>query len=171
MAIGAVVGAAVGVIGQLASDIVTSTLTGKKSFSNWQTYVGAAVGGAAGGVVFAATKNSKAADFVSGAVSTGVGQSLEKLTIRDYDKSWAEIGRNTLVEGATSLALGNSKGIKGVTAGRNSWSAVYKSGLTKLKRRTASRMSAKVMVKSLGANIVSGRYSFYLSTARRLRRR
>ena len=146
MAIGAVVGAAVGVIGQLASDIVTSTLTGKKSFSNWQTYVGAAVGGAAGGVVFAATKNSKAADFVSGAVSTGVGQSLEKLTIRDYDKSWAEIGRN-------------------------SWSAVYKSGLTKLKRRTASRMSAKVMVKGLGANIVSGRYSFYLSTARRLRRR
>ena len=101
--------------------------------------------------------SSKAADFVSGAVSTGVGQSLEKLTIRDYDKSWAEIGRNTLVEGATSLALGNSKGIKGVTAGRNSWSAVYKSGLTKLKRRTASRMSAKVMVKSLGANIVSGR--------------
>ena len=154
--IGAVVGAVAGIVGQVISDVITSTLNGEVTISNWQTYTGAAVGGAAGGVVLATTGNINAANAVTGAVTTGVGQSLEKLTISNYNKSWAEIGGNTVVDGAVSYGLGKIPGIKGVTAGRNSWSAVYKSGLTKLRNGTATKMSAKVVAKGLGSNIVGG---------------
>lgn len=49
--IGASVGAIVGVAGQFVSDLVTSALNQKLTFSNWQTYAGAFVGGAAGGAM------------------------------------------------------------------------------------------------------------------------
>lgn len=39
-----------------------------------------------------------------------------------------------------------------------SWSAVYKSGLTKLRNKTAARMSAKVFAKGVGSSIVAGFY-------------
>lgn len=40
--------------------------------------------------------------------------------------------------------------------GRNSWSAVYKSGLTKLRNGTAARMSAKVIAKGFGSSVFGG---------------
>ena len=145
--IGAIVGATAGIVGQFISDMVTSALNGEFTISNWQTYTGAAVGGAFGGIVLAVTKDINIANFVTGAITTGVGQSLEKLTISEYNKSWAEIGANALIDGAISFGLGKLPGIKGATAGRNSWSAVYKSGLTKLRNGTVARMSAKVFAK------------------------
>lgn len=154
--IGAAVGAVAGVVGQAISDVVTSAINGKVTISNWQTYAGAAIGGAAGGLVLANTGSVSAANAVTGAVTTGVGQSLEKLTIKGYDKSWAEIGANTVVDGSISYGLGKLPGVKGITAGKNSWSAVYKSGLTKLRNGTASRMSAKVIGKGIGSSIVGG---------------
>lgn len=54
------------------------------------------------------------------------------------------------------MSIGKLPGIKGATAGRNSWSAVYKSGLTKLRNGTAARMSTKVIAKGLGSSIVGG---------------
>ena len=79
--IGAGVGAVAGLVGQVISDAVTSALTGELVISNWQTYTGAIVGGAAGGVVLATTGNIAAANAVTGFVTTGVSQSLEKATI------------------------------------------------------------------------------------------
>ena len=81
---------------------------------------------------------------------------MEKLTIDDYNKSWAEIGANTIVDGAVSYGLGKIPGIKGATAGRNNWSAIYKSGLTKLKNGSVAKMGAKVVAKGLGSSIVGG---------------
>ena len=49
--IGASVGAIVGVAGQFVSDLVTSALNQKLTFSNWQTYAGAFVGGDVGGAM------------------------------------------------------------------------------------------------------------------------
>lgn len=46
-------GAVIGVAGQIVSDLATSVLNGKLSFSNWQTYAGAILGGAIGGAVLA----------------------------------------------------------------------------------------------------------------------
>lgn len=60
----------------MISDIVTSVINGEVTISNWQTYIGAAVGGAAGGVVLAITGNMNAANAVTAFVTTGVGQSL-----------------------------------------------------------------------------------------------
>ena len=154
--IGAVVGAVAGVVGQVISDAVTSAMNGQITISNWQTYTGAALGGAAGGVVLAATGSMSAANAVSGAVTTGAGQTLEKLTIKDYDKSWAEIGANTAVDGVVSYGLGKLPGIKNITAGRNNWSAVYRSGLTKLRHGVATHMSKKVIAKGIGSSIVGG---------------
>ena len=154
-AIGAGVGFAVGIAGQFVSDLVTSFLSGKWTFSNFQTYTGAALGGAAGGAVLGLTGNVSCANAISGFVTTGVGMSLEKLT-GVSDKSWSEIGVNAVVDGAVSYGLGKLPGVNKITKGRNSMSAVYKSGLTKLRNGTVSRMSAKVIGKGLVSSFVGG---------------
>ena len=46
--------------------------------------------------------------------------------------------------------------ISGVNSGKNSWSSVYKAGTTKLKNKTASKMSSKVVAKGIGSNVVDG---------------
>ncbi len=152
--IGGVVGAVVGFVGQVISDVITSAINGEITISNWQTYTGAVVGGAVSGAILGGTGNVAAANAASGFVTTGLGQTLEKLTIDNYDKSWAEIGINAVADGAISYGLGKIPIAKGITNGRNSMSAVYRSGLTKLRNGTASRMSAKVIVKGLTAGLV-----------------
>lgn len=61
-----------------------------------------------------------------------------------------------MVDGAASYGLGKIPGNKGITAGRNSWSAVYRAGLTKLRNGTATQMSTKVIAKGLGSSVVGG---------------
>ena len=77
--------------------------------------------------------------------------SLEKVTGAS-DKSWAEIGVNAVADGAISYGLGKLPGVKNVTKGRNNMFAVYRSGLTKLRNKTVSHMSKKV----IGKGLVSG---------------
>ena len=95
------------------------------------------------------------ANAATGFVTTGVGLSLEKITGAS-DKSWAEIGANAVTDGAVSYGLGKLPGIKGVTKGRNSMSAVYKSGLTKLRNDTVKHMSIKVVSKGATSIFVGG---------------
>ena len=146
--IGAAVGAVVGVVGQLVSDAVTSALNRELTVSNWQTYTGAFVGGAIGGAILGGTGNVDLANTATGFATTGVGLSLEKVT-GVSDKSWAEIGVNAVVDGAVSYRLGKLPGANGITKGRNSMSAVYKSGLTKLRNGTAAHMRLKVIGKGM----------------------
>ena len=63
--IGAAVGGVAGLIGQVVSDVVTSVIAGEVHISGWQTYVGAFVGGAAGGVALALTGNVETMNFVN----------------------------------------------------------------------------------------------------------
>lgn len=58
--------------------------------------------------------------------------------------------------GAISYGLGKIAVKTGITNGRNSMSAVYRSGLTKLRNGTASHMSSKVIGKGSIAGIVGG---------------
>ena len=153
--IGAAVGAVVGVAGQLVSDLVTSALNREWTFSNWQTYTGAFVGGAVGGAILGGTGNVGLANAASGFVTTGVGLSLEKAT-GVSDKSWLEIGMNAVADGTVSYGLGKLPGVKKITKGRNSMSAVYKSGLTKLRNGTAARMGLKVVGKGFVSGFVGG---------------
>ena len=157
--IGAAVGAAANLVGQVVSDVVTSVVNRKVTISSWQTYVGAAVGGAVGGAILGGTGNVNLANAATGFFTTGVGMSLEKLTGAS-DKSWAEIGVNSAVDGLASYGLGKIKVKKPskfkIVSGRNSMSAVYKSGLTKLRNNTAKHMSAKVVKKGLMSTFVGG---------------
>lgn len=153
--IGFGVGAVVGVAGQFVSDLATSFLNQEWTFSNWQTYVGAAFGGAAGGAILSITGNVGLANTISGLVTTGAGMSLEKAT-GVSNKSWTEIVANTVADGAISYGLGKLPGIKNITKGRNNMSAVYKSGLTKLRNDTAKHMSQKVIAKGLTSSFVGG---------------
>ena len=156
--IGAAVGAIAGLVGQIISDVVTSALTGETHISNWQTYAGAVIGGATGGVVLAATGSIDAANAATGFMTTGVAQSLEKLT-HVRDDSWIDIGSSALRDGAVSYALGTFlSGVPKITSGRNSMMAVYQSGLTKIRNDAASRMATSVMAKGLTASIVGGLY-------------
>lgn len=106
----------------------------------------------------AATGNIRLSNAVTGAVTTGVGQVLEKAFIDDYDKSWSEIVVNTVVDGAVSYGLGKLPGIKKMTAGRGNASAVYRAGLTKIRKGIASKMSTKVAMKGISSSIVGGLY-------------
>ena len=166
------IGAAVGAVGSLASqvlsDVIASAATGNFSLSSWQTYAGAVAGGAAGGAVYAATKNSTAAGAASGFVSTFTTGALEKT---ETNRTWGDIVAESVNEGLIGAKLGKAGdriGIKGKTKGRNSWAAVYKSGLTKLKNGTAKRMSLKVMKKGLGSTLIGNTYSMLYSAAKRI---
>ncbi len=155
LVIGAAVGAIAGVAGQVLSDAVTSIANGELTISNWQTYVGALAGGALSGAVLGGTGNVGLANAVSGFTTTGIGAALEKATGAS-DKSWAEIGVNAVADGMVSYGLGTLPGVKNITRGRNNMSAVYKSGLTKLRKGTAKRMSFKVKRKGLISTFVGG---------------
>ncbi len=146
------VGAIVGVGGQFISDLVTSAVNGQWTFSSWEQYVGAGVGGAVGGVV-SLYATPVVGSAVSSGVSTVVGQGLEKLTGKN-DRPIAEIAVNTAVNTTVGAAFGKvSVKIPKITSGRNSFSSVYNSGLTKLGNKTATTMSAKVITKGIIAGI------------------
>lgn len=113
------------------------------------------VGGAVGGAIVVATGNCQLANVANGFISTGVGMSLEKMT-GDSDVSWKHIAVSASVDSLISLGMGDTVKINKVTAGRNSMSAVYKSGLTKLRNGTASTISKKVIAKGLFSEVVGG---------------
>lgn len=54
---------------------------------------------------------------------------------------------NAVADAAIGYGLGKLPGVKNITAGRNNMSAVYKSGLTKLRNNTALHMSKKLLEK------------------------
>ena len=149
------VGAVVGLASQLVSDVVTSACSGSWQFSSWQTYVGAGVGGAIGGVT-----TLYAGPVVGAAVGAGsatlIGQTLENVT-GGKKRTVAQIAKNTAVDATIGAVVSRVIPVKvsGITAGRNSMDAVFKSGLTKLGNQTASRMSAKVIGKGVASGFVS----------------
>ena len=156
LVVGAAVGAVAGLAGQLVSDLTTSLFSGELKFSNWKTYVGAAVGGAAGGAVFAATGSSTAAGAASGFVTTFTSGALQK---SETNRTWTDIIAESVCDGAAGAyfgKLGDGIHLKGVTSGRNSFGAVYKSGLKKLKNHTVRKMRLKVMRKGAVYSAIGG---------------
>ena len=150
------VGLVVGIGGQFVSDIVSSTISGNWSFSSWETYVGAGVGGAAGGVMSLYATPAVGAAVGSG-ISTAIGQGLEKITGTN-DRPSGTIVANTLVDAGVGAALGSLVEIPGITTGRNSYSAVFQSGLTKIGNGTAKTMSTKVITKGIISGLAGDIY-------------
>ena len=155
LAIAAGVGALVSLTSQFTSDLISSAKNKSFQLSNWQTYVGAAVGGAAGGVATVCA-GSAIGGAVGSGVSTLVGQVLENNSGGEK-RSTKDILWNTVTQAAIGGIFGKADliKVKGVTSGRNSFSAVYRSGLTKLKNHTAKKMSFKVMFKGFASGYIS----------------
>jgi len=166
--VGGVAGAAIiaGAVGASANVIGTATtdiINGKDS--NWQTYVGSATGGAIGGVT-AVISHGGVSPAGIGAITEGsstlITEVLENVTgakNRNAIEIAGDTLLNTVIGGATGYVAGKIPiEVPGVTAGRNSWDAVFKSGTTKLVNETAKRMGVKVALKGLGAALVSGGY-------------
>ena len=146
---GGIVGAIVRTGTKFAGDVVKTVTTGKPSFSSWQSYAGAAAGGFTEGSVFvgatiAAGGNVKAGMAAAGAagnaVDTLVTNGLSMAThAKGYENySVKDLCRDTFfssAEGAIEgFAFGNAAKhikIKGITKGRNSFQAIFKSGITK----------------------------------------
>jgi hypothetical protein len=147
LAIMGAVGTGVGLGCQLASDVITIGISGELKFSSWQTYVGAGLGGLIGGVATPVLGPIVIAATTSG-TSTLISQSLENYTGGEK-RSFSYILLNTAIDSTLGIGLSKIpvKKIKGINIGRNSMAAVFKSGLTKLNRGTASMMSLSVMRK------------------------
>ena len=155
IAIAAGVGAGVSLASQFTSELISSVINGSSQFSSVSTYLGTAVGGAVGGVVTMCA-GAAAGGAVSSGVSTLVGQVLENATGKE-NRSAGDIVRNTIIDATIGCVWGKIDVIKveGITSGRNSMSAVFRSGLTKLKNETARRMSFKVMIKGFISGYIS----------------
>ena len=152
--ISATVGAITSVVSQVFSDIIASPFNGG-TLSSWETYVGAALGGAVGGVA-TLYLGANVGSAIGAGMSTLIGQSLENIT-GTQSREGTEITMNSLIDFTMAGILSKVLPIKdpGVTSGRNSMSAVYSSGLTKLRNGTARKMSLKVFEKGITAGLTA----------------
>ncbi|MBE6844524.1 MAG: RHS repeat-associated core domain-containing protein [Ruminococcus sp.] len=155
--IAAGVGAVVGVVSQVVVDVAQSVVTGDFKLSNWQTYTGAAVGGAIGGVT-TLYAGPVAGSAVGAGATTLIGQTLENITPGGTKRSAAEILTNTAIDTGIGAVFGKfvPVNVNKVTSGRNSMNAVFKSGLTKIAHGNAKRMSSKVISKGITSGVVGG---------------
>lgn len=123
-AIAAGIGAIAGGVGQLASDLVESAITDDWKFSDWQTYTGAIVGGAIGGVCSLYVSPVAGAAIGAGA-STLIGETLQYVT--DAEEAPESYGR-VLVDTGINCLFGAAFSKIPLVSSRNP--AVYFSGRT-----------------------------------------
>ena len=155
--IGGIVGALVSVAGTFVGDVVSNIKNfgfnfAAWEFSNWQTYLGAAIGGFIGGALGVAFPGSYVLIAgITGATSTLATNLLEIASgIANY--SVGEILANIAIDGLVSAAFGKlTQGfvVKGINAGRNSFQQVFKSGVTK-----AWRYGYKMSLKTAGKGFI-----------------
>ena len=152
-----VVGAIVGISGQLISDIISCAITGDWD-GNWQSYIGSAIGGFAGGVLLLLT-NPIAACSAEAAISTFFGENLENIT-GGQKRSTFEIlfdtGLSTGTAAFFSVALSKITGKLSKTlskkipvfkrlSGINSYDASFKMVITKLKQGSIKKFHYKTI--------------------------
>ena len=141
--------AVVNTASQLVSDVINFAATGEWN-SGWEEYVGAFVGGMVGGVVFVASGFNLGYTFAAMSGTQALFTDLLTNATGRTDYSVAEILGHTALSAGIGFIGGRVFGgtkVPGVTKGRNSMMAVWKSGLTKLKNGTAITMSTNVMKK------------------------
>ena len=126
-------GAGIGVGVQYAADKATGSQSG------WEDYAGAAVGG---GATCAALLYGVpvAAGAAGGAAGNFTKQGLKMFT-QNQSPDVASFAVDTAVGAATGFIPGPK--ISGITAGRNSMNAIFKSNMTKLNNGTINNVSNK----------------------------
>jgi RHS repeat-associated protein len=145
-----------GAVGGAISYAIVNNATGDFS---WAGLAGAAVSGgitgAAAGVLGPAALGGVSGAGV-GAVSSAAGNAVEQW-LGGKEFNWGDLVADTAIGAATgAIPLPDLPGIPGVTKGRNSWEAIYKSTVTKLTNGTIENVSFKTFLKSIGAEIPGG---------------
>ena len=137
---------------QLIGDLFNYALTGHWE-SSWEDYLGAFVGGLAGGAIFYITGGNLAATYgVMGGVETLTTNLLTNATGKTNYSVLQILGKTAFsaAAGVFSGAMFRGTKVSGITKGRNSFLSLWKGRLTRLRNRTAKQMSAKIFAKGLG---------------------
>ena len=151
------IGAGIGLVAGLASQVVSDVFSNiweygfdfsEWQMSSWQSYVGAGLGGAIGGM-FTPLFGAVAVGFITGTASTALTMGLSNATgATNY--GFGEIVASSLsigmVSGLTAGIVDNIK-IPKFNAGRNSWNAISKQINTKLIKGTINSVSEKTLGK------------------------
>lgn len=145
--------AAANTVIQAASDVVEYIFTGNWN-SSWEHYVGAFIGGFFGGATFvlAGGNLGLSLGIMSGveSLSTSLLTNATGKTEYSFTEIIVKAAGSGLLSGIMGSIFGGSK-IPGITSGRNSFWAIFKSGITKLINNNASKMSFKVILKGITA--------------------
>lgn len=145
-----------GALVSTAGLFVANVVTGKDG--TWEDYVGAALGGAAGGETLLYTANPIAAGAVGGAVGNASTQGLKLATGKQDSFSVSSLAADTGIGTLTGLLHGAK--IPGISAGRGSDAAVFKQIVTKAGNSSINTITTQTAVKmASGAfvpDIVSG---------------
>lgn len=148
-----VVGAIVGISGQLISVIISCAITGDWD-GNWQSYIGSAIGGFSGGVLLLLT-NPIAACSAEAAISTFFGENLENITWGQKRLTFEilfDTGLSTGTVAFFSVALSKITGklskkipVFKRLSGINSYDASFKMVITKLKQGSIKKFHYKTI--------------------------
>lgn len=153
------VGAVVGVANQLIGDLFSSSISGKLQFSSAETYVGAAVGGAAGAYTTLVTGSVLLGNAVTGFAGSSTREIIESKT-KGEEISFSSITSETVIS-SVSTALGLK--VNKYTTGKNSFNAIYSSSAKKLARDSISNVSIKTIGKSIASEIISNSPSTFIT--------
>ena len=169
----AAIGAAVSFLGQVGGDLIkfvkNGLTTGEWKWpGTWQDYVGAAIGGAVGGILtLICGPGNPLPAAVDAMLSSLITNSLKDLS-GDESMTLEELWLDATVNAVTALALGKlfdlgtdklskllSENIPALSrlAGRGSYSASYKMVLTKLKNGTIKHFTNKTIANGILAGL------------------
>ncbi len=155
LGISALIGAAVGAISYVGSEMLSYSLTGDFSWS-WAGFIGSILGGAIGGALSAIPGiNTLLVAGVTGFVSTAIGMGLENAW-EGSTYTFGQIMGVSLINGGISAitsGIFEAIPIKGLNSGRGSYSAITKQITTKFFNGTITRISTKTFSKMLGYNL------------------
>ena len=156
LGISTLIGAIVGGVSYVASEVLSYAITGEWSWS-WSSFVGSVLGGAIGGILAAIPGvNAMAVAYVSGFASTAIGMGLENAW-EGKNYTFCQIMLVSKINGLISLAAGRLFEfipIKGINSGRGSYSAITKQITTKFFNGTIKRISYKTFLKMLTYNML-----------------
>lgn len=164
----AAVGALVGVVSQLIGDLINLAITGDWD-SNIFTYLGAALGGAVGGMLTLMTGNPLIACSVDSFVSTMFTNSAENLAGLENHSFLGTLGEASFsaalsavlsigfdkLSGKLSKKLANINFFRRL-AGRGSYAASFNMVLTKLKNHTIKNFTVKTLRNGVISELAGG---------------
>ena len=127
-------GAALGLIGQGVSDLITHHTSG------WESYAGAAIGGAAGGEALLYT-GPVGAGAVGGAASSLSTQLFKNISGKQQGFDAQNFAVSTTLGAITGFIPGLK--IRGITAGRGNYNAIFRQMATKFHNFSADSVTPK----------------------------